>query len=212
MEKTKVLERSKELVNQIFSKMSIIESCDTVVDMIKDLEVCFYNPDSQKNVVLSEVMSEQQLSEVREGIISKIYSNSLEAQLYLERLDRKPAIVDQEFEVAVKDMEQSVKKQPDPVEEKPTGILQEEAKRIEELPVPLKPSEILEQHSEEIEKMYKIQMATVGSIAEKFGVKKTDVNTFLQKHKLFRTTRKDDGFLDAKVQARQKQPAETECL
>ena len=84
-----------------------------------------------------------------------------------------------------------------------SGILQDEAAKIEDKPVPLKPSEILEAHAAEIEHMYKIQMTTVGSIAEKYGVKKTDVNTFLAKHKLFRTTRKEDGFLDAKVQARQ---------
>jgi hypothetical protein len=154
---------------------------------------------------IDRVLPPDKMAEIKGMVISSLANAKAEKERELKKLMGlwKPAIIKPEFEAAVQGMDQSGKKQPDPVEEKLTEILQEEAKRIEELPVPLKPSEILEQKSEEIEKMYKVQMSTVGAIAEKYRVKKTDVNTFLAKHKLFRTTRKDDGFLDAKVQARQ---------
>jgi hypothetical protein len=180
-----------------------LEDIEDILEKSKGADICFSS--GANGAVFIRVLSAEKMQALRENVVLEIMKTRNDKAVKLEKLMgiRKPAVINPEFETAVQEMESQGKKQVDPVEEKFTEILQEEAKRIEEPPVALKPSEILDQHSKEIEKMYKVQMATVGSIAEIFGVKKTDVNTFLSKHKLFRTTRKEDGFLDAKVQARQ---------
>jgi hypothetical protein len=192
MDRQEVLIKSKKLVNQIYEKMNIIEQCDTVAKKIEDMDICFSKPCDEQILFLDSVLSKDQLTAIREDVIKRINITATAAQTYLEGLDRKP------------DKALAKEPEPDPVEEKLKEILREEAKKIEDKPVALKPSEILEAHADDIEKMYKVDMATITAIAEKYDVKKTDVNTFLQKHKLFRRSyKKDDGFLDAKVQARQ---------
>ena len=205
---------SKELLERADQRIAEVEDIKKARKSIEELDQLNTSLNNAITViVLRQGHSEFQPNITLDSDECKELKSSLEAKLNdfmqrriirLEQLlgIRKPAIINSEFEAAIRGMEQSHKKQ-DPVEEKLSGILQEEAKKIEDKPVPLKPSEILEAHAAEIEHMYKIQMATVGSIAEKYGVKKTDVNYFLQKNKLFRSVRKEDGFLDAKVQARQ---------
>lgn len=97
-----ILKSSNELVNQIYEKMRVIESCDVIVDKVKDLDICF-NDNDQSVVSLEGVLSEEQLVGIRDGILSKIYDNATEAQKFLERmnlLSRKPAIINPEFEQA----------------------------------------------------------------------------------------------------------------
>lgn len=194
MERAEVLMKSKELVNQIFAKMNVIESCDTVVDMIKDLEVCFYNPGDQKNVNLSEVLNDQQLTDIRGDIISRIHSNALDAQLYLEKLDRKPATINPEFEAAVKEMELQGKAKPDPVEKKLAEVIQKEEDRIKQ--PPLSADEILRQDIDKVRELYEDDAVTVSVIAARYGVKKTDVYTFASKNR-FARMKKPSGFLDS---------------
>jgi type II secretory pathway component PulC len=98
MTREEILNSSRELVDQIYSKMSVIESCDTVVEKIKDLDVCFNDQDNKQIVVLNEILNTEQLTGIREGIISRIHDNAKSAQDYLERLSRKPAIINPEFE------------------------------------------------------------------------------------------------------------------
>jgi hypothetical protein len=180
-----------------------LEDIEDILEKSKGADICFSS--GANGAVFIRVLSAEKMQALRVNVVLEIIKTRNDKTVELEKLMglRKPATINPEFEAAVQEMENQGNKQADPVEEKLSEILQEEAKRIEELPVPLKPSEILEQHVAEIEKMYKVDMTTVGAIAEKYRVKKTDVNTFLAKHKLFRTTRKEDGFLDAKVQARQ---------
>lgn len=107
MVREEVLEKSRELVNQIYEKMNVIESCDTLAKKVKDLDVCFNDSDNKQVVSLYGILSEGQLSSVRENIVNIIYSNATEAQSFLERLNRKPATINPEFEAAVQDMVES---------------------------------------------------------------------------------------------------------
>lgn len=91
----------------------------------------------------------------------------------------------QEFEAAVQDMVQSTKK-PDPVKENPV------------LKHPL-------MTEEEVKRLYQDEGKSMKEIAEYFGVTKSNVNNFIYLHKLARKKMKDDGFLDAKVEQRQKE-------
>lgn len=104
MVREEVLEKSRELVNQIYEKMNVIESCDTLAKKVKDLDVCFNDSDNKQVVSLYGILSESQISTVRENIVNIIYSNATEAQSFLERLNRKPATINPEFEAAVQDM------------------------------------------------------------------------------------------------------------
>lgn len=180
-----------------------LEDIEDILEKSKGADICFSS--GTNGAIFIRVLSADKMQSLRENVVIEIMKTRNDKAAELEKLMgiRKPASINPEFEAAVQEMENANIKQPDPVEEKLSVNLPAKAKMIEGEPVPLKPSEILEKYSEEIQNMYKVQMATVGSIVEKYGVKKSDVNTFLQKHKLFRTTRKEDGFLDAKVQARQ---------
>jgi DNA invertase Pin-like site-specific DNA recombinase len=182
-----------------------LEEIEDLISKAKESDICFSS--GNNGAIFIRVLSSEKMQELKESAMIYIMRARDEKETELQGLmgklpafpeKRNPAIVNPEFEAAVKEMEG--KTQPDPVEEKHTEILQEEAKRIEELP--LKPSEILEQHTDEVIKMYS-QMATYQAIADKFGVKKGDVNNFFTKHKTTkRTSKKDDEFLDSKVQAR----------
>ncbi len=104
MVREEVLVKSKELVNQIYEKMNVIETCDSVAEKVKTLDVCFNDIDNKQVVSLDVILNPKQLSEIRDGIISKIYDNASEAQTFLERLNRKPATINPEFEAAARGM------------------------------------------------------------------------------------------------------------
>lgn len=101
----------------------------------------------------------------------------------------KPAIINPEFEAVPKS-------ELDPIEEKLSEILQREEDRIsgaadkslDKYPAKKgKKSTYPDNMTEElIRKMYVEQGMTQKDIANYFGVKRTKVNTFLQKYKLFR--------------------------
>jgi len=191
MVREEVLTKSRELVNQIYEKMNVIESCDTLAKKVKDLDVCFNDTDN-KVIALNEVLNQVQLTGIRESIISKIYDNAAEAQSFLERLDRlnrKPAIIDPEFELAVEGMEA----QPKPI--------------IEVVPViPALKSSKPKMTVEEVSRMYKDEGKTVTEIALHFGVTKSMASNFITRNHLTRTSsKKDKGFRDAAVEQRRKE-------
>lgn len=114
MVREEILKSSNELVNQIFEKMRVIESCDAITDKVKDLDVCF-NDNDQCTVSLDGVLNAEQLAGIRSNILDAINNNAVEAQKFLERVNmfsRKPATINQDFEDAVKDMVESSKARP----------------------------------------------------------------------------------------------------
>lgn len=155
------------------------------------------------------VLSAAKMNEFKQMVLKAIIDAKQEKTAELEKLMgvRKPATINQVFEAAVKEMEESSKvhKEPDPVEEKLTDILQEEAKKIEDKPVKEETkAEILEHYADELIKLCKDESNKVGDIADKYGVKKSDIYNFMAKHKISRAIpKKNDVFLDTKVPARQ---------
>jgi len=219
MVREEVLTKSRELVNQIYEKMSVIESCDSVAEKIKGLDVCFNDVDNKQIVALDGILSAEQFTSVREGIISKIYENAFEAQIFLERLNRKPATINPEFEAAVQDM---VKSKDKPIIIKPT-MDEQELPPLTKTPQTLQGKKILDKGAEQsdtvfsvaaapakpemnvtdVRRMYQDENKSMAQIAEFFGVTKSMVNNFIYQNKLARNKVKDDGFLDSAVQARQ---------
>ncbi|WP_455715348.1 hypothetical protein [Anaerosporobacter sp.] len=104
MVREEILKSSNELVNQIYEKMRVIESCDAITDKIKDLDVCF-NDNEQSIVSLEGVLSVDQLTGIRGNILDVINNNAVEAQKFLEQmnlLSMKPATINPESEQATK--------------------------------------------------------------------------------------------------------------
>lgn len=192
-----------------------LEDIEDILEKSKGADICFSS--GTTGAVFIRVLSPEKMQELRENVVVAIMRTRDDKAAELEKLMgvRKPATINPEFDAAVNNMVDALKNPAakavealskvtaDPVEEKLTEILQTEAAKIEGEPIPLKPSEILEAHADEVLKMYS-QMATYQAIADKYGVKKTDVNNFFTKHKTTkRTSKKEDGFLDTRVQARQ---------
>lgn len=212
MLREEILNSSRELVNRIYEKMSIIETCDSVAKKVMNLDVCFNDIDNKQIVALEGILRPEQLAVVRESIIKRIYDNAAEAQFFLERLNKKPATINPEFEAAVQGMVESAKPkddaeasiivdkhEPDPVVEKLTEILQEEAKKIEEAP-----AKKLVLNVDDVRRMYHDENKSMKEIAEHFGVTKSVVNNFIYNNNLGKKHIKDDIFLDSKVEAKTK--------
>ncbi len=189
MLREEVLNSSRELVNKIYEKMNVIETCDSVAEKVKNLDVCFNDPDGEKVVSLDGILTADQLTFIRDGIIDKIYDNAAIAQSFLEKLNRKPATVNPVFEAAVQEMVNSTAKS-EPASEVP--VTMESTKP--ELTV------------EAVRKMYIDEGKTLTETAAFFGVKKDMLNSFIRRNKLNRTSYgKDDGFRDAVVEQRRKE-------
>lgn len=189
MLREEVLNSSRELVNKIYEKMNVIETCDSVAEKVKSLDVCFNDPDGKHVVSLDGILTADQLTVIRDGIIDKIYDNAAIAQSFLEKLNRKPATVNPVFEVAVQDMVNSNAKS-EPASEIPVKMES------------IKP----ELTVEAVRKMYIDEGKTLTETATFFGVKKDMLNSFIRRNKLNRTSYgKDDGFRDAVVEQRRKE-------
>lgn len=217
MERNEVLKKSQDLVNQIYENMGIIESCDTVAEKIRGLDICFNDPDSKQHVTLNGVLREEQLEDIRDEIIATIYKNSMEAQKFLERLDRKPAVINPEFEAAFQEMIGPVKKDPEPevvipdkLEIKHSTTIDKQVKQVKVVPIPAEKS--LEkfpakrkspypEHMTEaaVRELYINQGKTITQVASHFGVEYSKANSFITGHKLHRNQ-----------QESAKQPAEKE--
>ncbi|WP_455717477.1 hypothetical protein, partial [Anaerosporobacter sp.] len=74
MVREEILKNSNELVNQIYEKMRVIESCDAIVDKVKDLDICF-NDNEQSIIALEGVLSVDQLTGIRGNILDVINNN-----------------------------------------------------------------------------------------------------------------------------------------
>lgn len=190
-----------------------LEDIEDILEKSKGADICFSS--GANGSVFIRVLSPEKMQELRESVVVAIMRTRDDKAAELERLMgiRKPTIINPEFEAAVNSMVDSMKKPAakaiealskvtaDPVEEKLTEILQAEAKKIEGEPVHIS---LTDDDVDDVRRMYQQEGLTQGDIAVHYGVKKVQVNTFIQKHGLFRTSyKKDDGFLDAKVQARQ---------
>ncbi len=199
MERLEVLNKSKELVDQIYENMRTIETCDAVAESIMDLDLCFSDLDNKQIVSMEGVLSPEQQKELRETVIAKIYSNASAAQSFLERLYRKPATINPVFEAAVQEMIENNQKMSTCVDNSVTDPEGENLQVVEEPPVfPALDDTAVE----DIRRMYQVECKTMKEIATKYGVTKNQVNTFIQKHGLFRSSyKKDDAFLDAKIPA-----------
>lgn len=85
MSRDNLLEKGKNITKEIYEKMTIIETCDNVVEAIKDLPITFL--DENKSLIgLEKVLSEEQIINIRKQIVNTIEGNSKEAENWLEKI------------------------------------------------------------------------------------------------------------------------------
>ena len=147
------------------------------------------------------------------GVLKTIVTNQLvdirtakEIELKKHMNAWKPAIINPEFEQAVKEMVQQVKpvSVSDPLEEKLAEILQKEEDRLGKQEVeakmkqqsPLSPDDILRGDMDTVKKLFEDPSVKVIDIAEKYDVSKTNVYDFARRNH-FSRAKKYVGFLDS---------------
>ena len=86
MEREKLLAWGKEIVGEIYEKMGVIEQCESMANTIQGLPVYFLDDDGNL-IGLDKVLSETQMAQIREDIITTIKGNSKEAIDWMERLN-----------------------------------------------------------------------------------------------------------------------------
>lgn len=95
MNKQEVLQGAKELTDNIFKNMRVLETCDAVIDSIKGLTVCYTDNDS-KIVTLDGVLSKEQLDKITDSILSEITNNMKQAMTFLQEKTQQPAFFTEE--------------------------------------------------------------------------------------------------------------------
>lgn len=212
---------SKELKEQsrenIKKQMDLIESIEGAEKAIKDLNVIelgIYLNGSYVNPVLVP----DDVEKIQEFALKSAEKYLTIKEAELEKLLGicKPAAINPEFEAATKDMFESVKKKPDPVEDKLTGILQEEAKKIEapkedksldKYPATKKRGRQADypegMTKDTVQKMYQDEGKTINELAKHFGIPYSKMSNFITRNHLHRTS-------NQKTDKPDKQPEETE--
>ena len=185
-----------------------LEDIEDLLSRAREADICFSS--GNNGAIFIRVLGQEKMQELKESAMIAIMRTRDEKETELQKLmgkqpvipafgqeivvheKRKPATINPEFEAAVKEMVTSGKKKehPDPKDE--VVIPKKIAEKKPELNVA------------DVKRMYHDEAKTMKEIAEYFGVKKEQVNSFIQKNNLQRTSyKKDDIFLDSKVQARQ---------
>jgi c-di-AMP phosphodiesterase-like protein len=185
-----------------------LEDIETFIDKTKDAEVCFTS--GTNGTIKINVISQEELQAIREKVILSVMGirDNKEIELKKHMNSWKPATINQKFEAAIQDMVQSVKVPVIPKLEDGGTVNwdpdKESLSNIVDKPVPVETkSDMLERHLPEIEKLCKDEEVKVSDIADKYGVKKTDIYNFMTKHHISRPVpKKNDVFMDSKVKSK----------
>lgn len=157
MKGTELLEKSKELVDEIYGAMAMIEKCEVIAEEVKDKDFVFYKKNEDKTesaIYLDDVMTFNQKHNIRCIIVSSILKNKQDAEEKLNAL---------------------LQRKPEPKKEEDPEVLSLESGDEEEE----KQGLTIEGVRELIKENSKI---TQKEIAEKFGVKQSSVSAFLKRH------------------------------
>ncbi len=210
-----------------------LENIESIIEAAQEAEIAFYEPGVCTTSFI-RVLTPEKMQELKDSVVSAINQTRDDKVKELEKLMgiRKPATINPEFEAAVQGMVQSKDKpvvvvpamdeaELPPVSKTPERLpgkkilgkgseLDNAVFSVEDKPVP---KTLTDDDLEDVRRMYLDDGKTMKDIANHYGVTKNQINAYIQRYGLFRKNcKKDDGFLDAKIEARQKQPAETECL
>ena len=94
MKREELLEKGKSITKEIYEKMTAVETCDNMIEAIKDLPITFIDENGSL-IGLEKVLSEEQLSKIKNEIIETINENSAAAEKWLEKMS---SLLDEESE------------------------------------------------------------------------------------------------------------------
>lgn len=102
MSNEELLNSANALVTEIYNNMGQIQTIEMMIDKVGQCTVCLQ--DSGDIVSLEGVLSPEQITKVKQGLIDVLNSNMESSKSFLSRLTRKPAVINKDFEAAVNEM------------------------------------------------------------------------------------------------------------
>lgn len=185
---SEILEKAKELVDDIYKAMTKVETCETLSEEVASQEVVLVKAGGDRYVKLDGVMTEEQIQDVKKYIQNTIDGNKAEAERFLRRVSGKAAVVNPDFEAAVQEMISQ-----DQTEEVVTETAEQAAEEDQEEPVPEAPEEKItpELTVEAVREVYTEGDMSIRQAAEYFGVGQSKLYGFISEHGL-RKPKKDN--------------------
>lgn len=185
---SEILEKAKELVDDIYKAMTKVENCETLSEEVASQEVVLVKAGGDRYVKLDGVMTEEQIQDVKKYIQNTIDGNKAEAERFLRRVSGKAAVVNPDFEAAVQEMISQ-----DQTEEVVTETAEPAAEEDQEEPVTEAPEEKVtpDLTVEAVRKIYTEGDMTIRQAAEYFGVSQSKLYSFVSEHGL-RKPKKDN--------------------
>ncbi len=205
--------RTEELLERADKRIAEVEDIKRIRKSIEDLELLNGMLNNAITLItlhqgsmeerLDTWLDRDEYKELKGVVESKLYECTRKRIAKLEQLlgIRKPATINPIFEAAVQEMVESNKSQTISIcaDSSAQTTVEDKTEPTEE---PATFPALDDTTVEDVRRMYQQENMTQGDIAAHYGVKKGQVNTFISKHGLFRTSyKKDDIFLDAKVEA-----------
>ena len=185
---SEILEKAKELVDDIYKAMTKVETCETLSEEVASQEVVLVKAGGDRYVKLDGVMTEEQIQDVKKYIQNTIDGNKAEAERFLRKVSGKAAVVNPDFEAAVQEMISQ-----DQTEAAVTETAEPAADEDQEEPVTEAPEEKVtpELTVEAVRRIYTEGDMTIRQAAEYFGVSQSKLYSFVSEHGL-RKPKKDN--------------------
>lgn len=185
---SEILEKAKELVDDIYKAMTKVETCETLSEEVASQEVVLVKPGGDRYLKLDGVMTEEQIQDVKKYIQNTIDGNKAEAEHFLRMVSGKAAVVNPDFEAAVQEMISQ-----DQTVEVVTETAEPSADEDQEEPVPEAPEEKItpDLTIKAVREVYTEGDMSIRQAAEYFGVGQSKLYGFISEHGL-RKPKKDN--------------------
>ena len=185
---SEILEKAKELVDDIYKAMTKVETCETLSEEVASQEVVLVKAGGDRYVKLDGVMTEEQIQDVKKYIQNTIDGNKAEAEHFLRMVSGKAAVVNPDFEAAVQEMISQ-----DQAVEEVTETAEPVAEEEQEEPETESPEEKLapDLTIKAVREVYTEGEMSIKQAAEYFGVGQSKLYGFISEHGL-RKPKKDN--------------------
>lgn len=185
---SEILEKAKELVDDIYKAMTKVETCETLSEEVASQEVVLVKAGGDRYLKLDGVMTEEQIQDVKKYIQNTIDGNKAEAEHFLRMVSGKAAVVNPDFESAVQEMisqDQTVEE----VTETAEPVAEEEQEESETESPEEKAAPDLTIKA--VREVYTEGDMSIKQAAEYFGVGQSKLYSFISEHGL-RKPKKDN--------------------
>lgn len=186
---SEILEKAKELVDDIYKAMTKVETCETLSEEVASQEVVLVKAGGDRYVKLDGVLTEEQIQDVKKYIQNTIDGNKAEAERFLRRVSGKAAVVNPDFEAAVQEMISRQDQTAEAVTETAEPVAEEEQEEPEtEAPEEKAAPDLT---IKAVREVYTEGDMSIRQAAEYFGVGQSKLYGFISEHGL-RKPKKDN--------------------